>query len=284
MDNKNITLENSRRDFLKKMGLGAVAITGLTMIPDLSEASPLILPPGADAGAASSLKLRMMEDIKRAMQKPIEQRKWGMIIDMKKCFGCYACTVGCAVENGLPPGMMYRPVSDKIVGNYPSLTREYIAKPCQHCEIPSCVKVCPAEATRKREDGIVVIDYDKCIGCESCVPACPYESRKLDDGKFFNEKHQPYEDKAMFEYKIKRDRKDKSAPPVEKVRKCHFCIHRIEKGQLPMCTSTCIGHATFFGDLNDSSSLVAELTAKNATTLITLKKETGNNPTVKYIN
>src|SRR3990172_3554784 len=112
--------------------------------------------------------LRMQADLKRALKKPVEQRRWVMVIDLRKCAGCSACTVACISENKLPPGVVYRPVMDEEFGTYPNVTRRFLPRPCMQCDSPPCVPVCPVNATHKGEDGIVVIDYERCIGCRYC--------------------------------------------------------------------------------------------------------------------
>lgn len=227
--------------------------------------------------------LRMQEDLLRALSKPRKERKWAMVLDLRKCIGCSACTIGCKAENVLPPGVVYRPVMDEEMGIYPSVTRRFIPRPCMQCEKPPCVPVCPVKATRKREDGIVVVDYERCIGCRYCITACPYNARSADFGEAYTDgtpKVQDYELRPAFEYKKKWPRKH-GASPIGNARKCHFCIHRIEKGLLPACVTTCIGGATYFGDNNDKDSLVSELIARPNIT--TLKSELGTRPKVYYI-
>jgi molybdopterin-containing oxidoreductase family iron-sulfur binding subunit len=140
-------------------------------------------------------------------------------------------------------------------------------------------------ATWKRADGIVTIDYDQCIGCRYCLTACPYGARTFDLGYTYSEgtpEQMPYELLPMYEYKQERGREPHSEhSPVGNARKCHFCIHRLEQGQLPACVTTCIGIANYFGDLNDPDSLVAEMAAKpNA---VVLKEELGTRPKVTYL-
>lgn len=229
--------------------------------------------------------LRMQEDLKKALTKPQEKRKWTMVIDLRKCVGCHACTVACQAENVLPPGVVYRVVIEEEFGSYPNVGKRFTPKLCNHCDaVPCpCIAACPVKATRKRADGIVDIDYDKCIGCHYCLVACPYHIRRADKGKYYTEntpKLQPYEERPSYEYNKRRVRKGGKSP-VGNARKCHFCIHRIEQGLLPACTVTCIGKATFFGDLNDRSSLVAHLVSlPNA---IVLKPEYGTRPNVYYL-
>ena len=180
-------------------------------------------------------------------------------------------------------GVVYRPVMDEEVGTYPRVTRRFTPRPCMQCEKPPCVPVCPVKATHKREDGIVAVDYDKCIGCRYCLTACPYNARTADFGEAYTEgtpQVQDYELRPSFEYQKKWPRKH-GVSPIGNARKCHFCVHRVEKGLLPACVTTCIGGATYFGDNNDTDNLVSELISRPNIT--TLKSELGTKPKVYYI-
>jgi len=288
VDRKNI----SRKDFLKLAGAATAAtvVSGLAgpkaVLAKEAESSTdrgvdLSRLPG-DIVQKNEL-LRMQEDLVRALKKPLSMRKWSMVLDLRKCIGCSACTIGCKSENVLPPGVVYRPVVDEEIGNYPSVTRRFTPRPCMQCENPPCTPVCPVKATYKREDGIVVVDYDKCIGCRYCITACPYNARTADFGEAYTDgtpKVEDYELRPAFEYKKSWPRK-KGKSPIGNARKCHFCIHRIEEGLLPACVTTCIGGATYFGDRNDNNSLVSELASRP--NIVTLKGELGTNPKVYYI-
>jgi len=306
----DLTLETdeSRRDFLGKFTkgiFGGLIATGVVnaLAPAKAHAKmegsnlnkstlfkPFVLPPeqpGEDP------QLRMMRDLQRALKKPIEQRHWNMVIDLRKCVGCDACSVSCAAENKLPPGVIYRPVIQQEVGTYPNVGHQTLPRPCMQCEEPPCVPVCPVEATWRRPDGIIVIDYDQCIGCRYCINACPYNARTFDFGLEYVDdaadapqsllgkaKAMRYETEPSFEY-AKSWAREGEESPIGNARKCHFCIPRIEKGLLPECVTTCIGRATYFGDGSDPESLVAELIAlPNA---FRLKEEAGTRPRVYYI-
>jgi len=130
--------------------------------------------------AEGSVLDHMLADLQRALEKRArgEKVRFGMAVDLKKCTGCRACTVACKAENVTPPEVSYNVVLEQEVGTYPNVKRVFTYKPCFHCENPPCTPVCPVGATWKRkEDGIVVIDYDICIGCRYCLTACPYGSR-----------------------------------------------------------------------------------------------------------
>ncbi|ADR35890.1 phenylacetyl-CoA:acceptor oxidoreductase PadC subunit [Oceanithermus profundus DSM 14977] len=291
-----------RRDFLEKVASAVFAgmVLGGAKVeaqrPD-SGVEPTPPPPfKIGAEAQEDVLLRMQRDLQRALTKPIDQRRWGMVIDTRKCVGCHACTVGCVMENKLPPGVVYRPVIDMEVGEYPNVDRRFLPRPCMQCDKPPCVPVCPVGATWKRKDGIVEIDYDACIGCRYCITACPYSARTFDfgenwtdaaaagkDGPLALETGRIYEELPNFEYGETWERGEGIIPqsPVGNARKCTFCIHRVEKGVLPMCATTCIGRATFFGDFNDPESLVSELIARN--NAVRLKEELGTEPKVYYL-
>ena len=124
----------------------------------------------ADIVLQENLLVRMQEDIRRALEKPEGERRWGMVIDTRKCVGCHACTVSCVAENKLPPGVVYRPVLDQEIGEYPNVTRRFMPRPCMQCEEPPCVHVCPVNATYTRPDGIVAIDYERRPGAGDVAP------------------------------------------------------------------------------------------------------------------
>ena len=140
-----------RREFLKEIGTGLVAIAGVGVLAKAVAAAP---------AATSSVMDRMKEDLGRALKKQPAQRHWAMAIDLKKCVGCKACTVACRAENKTPPGVTYRPVFEETEGSYPAIKRTHRPRPCMHCEKPACLQACPADAIKRRPDGIVYVDYD----------------------------------------------------------------------------------------------------------------------------
>ena len=237
---------------------------------------------------------RMMAELDKALQKPVEQRKWVMVIDLAKCIGCKACTVSCVAENNLPPGVVYRPVVEEELGEFPNVRKRFTPRPCMHCDNPPCVPVCPVAATFKRPDGIVAVDYESCIGCRYCLTACPYNARTADFGDFYGDglgeeseamagrDAMAYETRPNFEYgKEWRREPGGHASPIGNARKCQFCLHRLENGLLPACVTTCLGGATYFGDYNDQESLVHELVGSSR--MMRLKEELGTEPKVFYL-
>ena len=251
---------------------------------------------GVPAQPDEDVLVRMQRELASAMAKPVEQRHWVMVIDTRKCVGCHACTIGCVAENKLPPGVVYRPVMTEERGRFPNVALHFLPRPCMQCNNPPCVPVCPVQATWRRPDGVVAIDYDKCIGCRYCLTACPYGARTSDFGLNYSDgaaqgapsgedrpllAEAPYERRPSHEYAKHWRREGAHESPKGNARKCHFCLHRLEHGELPMCTTTCIGRATYFGDANDPDSLVSELIAKN--NVQTLLPHHGTRPNVYYI-
>jgi molybdopterin-containing oxidoreductase family iron-sulfur binding subunit len=244
-------------------------------------------------GEQEEIILRLQMELRRTLEKPVQARRWVMVIDLRKCVGCSACTIACVSENKLPPGVVYRPVTDEEIGTYPNVIRRFRPRPCMQCDNPPCVPVCPVGATWKQADGVVVIDYERCIGCRYCITACPYAARTFDFGSFYTkgtpatpaaivgqERAVVYEKAESFEYQHKWSRvKNKS--PIGNARKCQFCLHRLEAGMLPACVTTCIGRATYFGDANEPENLVSELIG--SPNVMRLKEEMGTEPRVYYL-
>ncbi len=272
-----------RRKFL--LGAGVVAVASAAP-PGSAEAQA---PAGERAlprspeGGPSSMLLRMQADLRRAMKKPIGDRRWVMAIDAQKCIGCSACTIACVAENKLPPGVVYRPVAEEETGQYPHVSRRFTPRPCQQCQKPPCVTACPVAATFKRPDGIVAINYEECIGCRYCMTACPYGARYFDFGQNYTDGTpavQAYEKGPSHEYGRSWLRQ-KDTSPIYNVRKCQFCVARLGAGMLPACVTTCVGYATAFGDASDPESLVAEWIGRpNA---MRLKESAGTEPKVFYL-
>lgn len=204
--------------------------------------------------------------------------RYGMAIDLDRCTGCHACSVACKVENNLPNNMWWNRVltvggesKDTPQGIFPDLRMQFLTVNCQHCDNPSCVKACPVGATYKRkEDGIVIQDYDKCIGCRYCMVACPYSGVRQ-----FNWKKPEYSiDVAMGDEAI-------TPHQFNVVEKCTFCTHRLAKGLVPACIETCPNIARHFGDLDDPNSDISK--AIKGRKYFHLLEEKGTKPSIFYL-
>ncbi|MDV2857476.1 sulfate reduction electron transfer complex DsrMKJOP subunit DsrO [Oceanimonas smirnovii] len=181
-------------------------------------------------------------------------KRYGMVIDLRKCIGCQACTVSCSMEN-LPPVGQFRTTVQQYeveIENRDTPTQVMLPRLCNHCANPPCIPVCPTQATYQRDDGIVVVDNQQCVGCAYCVQACPYDAR------FINHDTQTAD-------------------------KCTFCVHRLEVGLLPACVESCVGGARVIGDLNNPHSQARQLMAGHADDIKVLKPEQGTSPQVYYI-
>lgn len=220
-----------RRGFLKEMlGLGAA----MTVIP--------ITPVSAAIG----------DQPPRRPGQP--GKRYGMLVDLRKCIGCQACTVSCSLENQAPIGQFRTTVLQYEVNLPDEQQAAMLSLPrlCNHCDTPPCVPVCPVQATFQREDGIVLVDGDRCVGCGYCVQACPYDAR------FINQETRTAD-------------------------KCTFCEHRLEVGLLPACVESCVGGARVIGDLNDRDSEISRRIAENKDDIKVLKPDQNTNPHVFYI-
>jgi Fe-S-cluster-containing dehydrogenase component/formate-dependent nitrite reductase membrane component NrfD len=176
---------------------------------------------------------------------------YGFLIDQSKCIGCHACSTACKSENQVPLGVYRTWVKYTETGTYPDVRRRFQVTRCNHCANPPCVRICPVSAMYQRTDGIVEFDPSICIGCKSCMQACPYDSIYLD-------------------------------PETNTAAKCHFCAHRLDVGLEPACVVVCPEHAILAGDLNDPAS---EISRQLATAQATVRKpEQGTAPKLFYIN
>ena len=197
--------------------------------------------------------------------------KYGMVIDLKRCIGCYGCQIFCKSEHATPPGMLWSRVLFYEVGRYPKVRRMALPVLCMHCEAPACVDVCPTGASARRPDGIVAIDRNKCTGCLNCLLACPYGARRLypkNVEHFPGQGLTPYE-KAGYQRHL---------PGV--VEKCDFCADRVEAGLEPACVKNCMTRARYFGDLDDPGSQVSQLVRQARSCRVDpgVRPETGTTP------
>ena len=208
--------------------------------------------------------------------------RWAMVADLRRCVGCQTCTAACKHANATPPGVQWRRVLDMEFGEYPDVQRAFVPVGCQHCDEPPCAEVCPSQATTKRADGIVAIDYDVCIGCAYCAVACPYQARyKTDRASFAYGRASAHEQARLDEGRL------------AVATKCSFCVERIDGGlaqgltpgvdpaATPACVNACIADALAFGDLEDPQGKVATLLRENRH--FRMHEELGTGPGFFYL-
>lgn len=256
-DNK--TPEINRRQFLGGAGVVAIGATSL-VTPGIGETA-------------------------QAKNTP----RWGMVMDLRRCIGCRACTVACKSENNVSLGRFRAVIQEKTTGTFPNTKKTFLPLMCNHCSgnkkdgVPPCVKACPefpgkrakfktAEgktvryrqgATYRRPDGLILIDKELCIGCGKCIDACPYGVRSFD----------PFV-------------KAGGDPTKQAADKCDMCEHRLDNGLEPSCVNTCQGRARIFGDLNDPNSAISRLVKEHNLDNDdhVLLAEKGTRPNVFYID
>lgn len=200
--------------------------------------------------------------------------KKGMVIDLKRCIGCYACQLSCKAEHGTPRGVFFARVLKQEEGHYPTVSQTFLPVLCNHCEDPPCVEVCPTGASFVWEDdGTVDIDHDKCVGCRTCMLACPYSNR------YFNDRPAGYYEGQGGETAYENARSAQHQSGV--VMKCNFCRERVKEGKLPACVANCPTVARTFGDLDDPTSEVSRLIKERGG--FTLHPEKGTRPSVYYL-
>lgn len=204
--------------------------------------------------------------------------RYGMAIDLSRCIGCNTCAVACKVSNNLPKDVWWnvvhtegRDFADTSKGTYGGeMQLSWLPVNCMHCENAVCEEVCPTGATVKRDDGIVTVDEETCIGCKSCMEACPYDVRSLIENEPEYYLELPIGDPAAKSHK------------GGTVEKCDFCAGRIDRGEKPACMELCPGRARYWGDLDDPESEVSQfLSGRNATVLL---EEEGTSPSVYYVS
>ena len=211
------------------------------------------------------------------------EHEWHMGIDLETCIGCQYCLWACQATNDVPNDDKRWNVGfpERTVGG----TDFYMTRPCLHCEDAPCVKVCPVGATWVREDGIVEMDYDRCIGCRYCEVACPYDVRRFNWSNLDKDEVNPYVPTWGVPEIEKRDR--------GVVEKCTFCAHRIDRGlahgltpgvdpqATPACVNACPVGARVFGDVHDEESPISLFLAKHDT--FRLREDFGTKPKVHYV-
>ena len=176
--------------------------------------------------------------------------RYGFVLDQHRCIGCHACTVACKEENHVPVGVFRTWVKYVEKGQFPHTSRHFGVMRCNHCDAAPCIEICPTRALYRRADGIVDFDGDRCIGCKSCMQACPYDALYID-------------------------------PNTNTAAKCNFCAHRIEANLQPACVIVCPTQAIVAGDLDNPSSQTSRLVAAEKVSV--RKPHKGTQPKVFYV-
>ena len=234
-----------RREFLKKSGaaaLGGLAAAGAA---------------GAQQESPPEVSFLPEEQWKDRMTPPDDGKRYGWVVDSRRCFGCHGCEVACKAENDVPLGHYIRQtIYHDFERENRQMARIMVPMACQHCEDAPCLKACPCGALHKGAGGTVQVDYDLCSGHSACKDACPYGAIYID-------------------------------PVANQAIKCHNCTHRLEVGLEPACVPTCPSEALFFGDLNDPNSQVSRMQRlieeEEGASLELLRPEKGTKPRMQFI-
>ena len=251
----------SRRDFIVKTGIAVGAAAALSSIPLLGHSK---------AKAAGAAQQNGATDMSMASVPAQKKRAWVMVIDLKKCDGCVGigappqCTQSCINGHYVPDGQKWIEVFVQPVAQGQGTF--FMPTPCYHCENAPCVNVCPVGATYHNQDGVVLIDQRRCIGCRMCIAACPYHRR------FFNWGDPKLPAGAVFaEYTPDNPVPAKKGTTI----KCVLCAHFLIMGKLPYCANGCPNHALYMGDLNED-------VATNGTDVVQLTKFMSDNDAYRF--
>jgi len=214
--------------------------------------------------------------------------RWGLVIDRLSCIGCYACMIACKQSHALPPEVFWARVLISETGVYPTVTKQILPILCNHCKEAACVNACPTGATSKREDGIVIVNADECVGCRYCLISCPYQARTY----YSDESKEYWPGQGLTEL----ERVTRQLYPLQPktVIKCNFCVERVDDGlrkglqpgtdreATPVCVNACPAKARHFGDLDDPNSNISRLIKERKG--YQLHPEYGTEPSVYYID
>ena len=208
--------------------------------------------------------------------------RWGMVVDINSCVGCQTCTIACKHANDTLPGVQWRRVIDVETGEFPDVERLFLVTGCQHCAESPCVPVCPTGATSQRADGLVVQNYDICIGCGYCAVACPYQARTI-----------AHDQRWYYGRETTQERVVEHVDRLGVAQKCSFCKERVDDGlargltpgvdpeATPACSAACIAQAIHFGDFNSPESNVSRLVRDHPN--FQLNAELGTDPQIRYL-
>jgi len=264
-------MENNRRSFLKFAGVSVLGLGSLSLLDGLTSEDVI-----ASSGQASA------EETYKKTKNALTAKRWGMVIDTRKLTGgiCHKMEKACREAHNIPEHENKKHEIKWIWDAhykhvFPGKTDEFLVERlkelpipvlCNQCANPPCVQACPTQATFQREDGIVMMDFHRCIGCRFCMAACPYGSRSFN----FRDPREA----------IAHENKDFPTRMKGVVEKCNFCAERLAVGKQPACVEVSNG-ALVFGDLEDPQSKVRQLLKENYA--IRRKQNLGSNPSVYYL-
>ena len=285
--------EKSRRNFMKTLGasIGAAGVIGggsilssCNRVETVTGDKIKVLTAGGqlvevDISQLKPAEIPSLSENQQRGRKGLPGRSWVMVIDLSKCRNARECMKACQNHHQLRPEQHHINVLQMQDAEHTA--PYYMPKPCQHCDNPPCTQVCPVNATFKREDGIVLIDNERCIGCRFCVAACPYSARVFN--WFEPRDAEKYEGVT---YNIEANVPQKKGT----ISKCLFSADLLREGELPSCVSACPNGVYWFGDRNEDAVTngttketvrFSELVKDNAA--YTLMKELGTDPRVFYL-
>ena len=261
----------SRRDLFKRAGIGIATVAVVSVA-------------GGVAATGTSLKGKRM----------------AMVIDLQRCTGCGGCVLACKSENNIQEGFAWSSNIHRTVGKFPNVSYEYVPTLCNHCEKAPCVRICPSGAMHKADGNVTAHDPKKCIGCRSCIAACPYEvisRNSKQTHRFWRDSKQLIEGctdssqevakksggDVLPYYNPDRETHREGSGLRSKgiVEKCTLCDHRLKKGLRPYCVERCPANARIIGDLNDPNSEVSKLLTRYRPWR--LKEHLGTEPKVFYV-
>jgi Fe-S-cluster-containing dehydrogenase component len=276
-DDQDKDKSRTRREFLKNLGLlGAGVATGAAALysghifenrKEKSGQSKVLLTQDNRLVEVDSLEMKYLEKFPEDQmlargREGIPGRRWVLVVDLARCRNARRCIAACQEAHQLRPEQYH--MNTLQMKDSPDTAWYNMPKHCQHCDNPPCVAVCPVDATYKRQDGIVLIDNERCIGCRFCIAACPYSAR------IFNW----YEPRDSEKYKNEVYNVELNVPQRRgTVSKCLFSADRLREGKLPYCVSACPNSVYYFGDENEDA--VTNGTTKETVQLSKLLRDNG---------
>ncbi|HLP05959.1 MAG TPA: 4Fe-4S dicluster domain-containing protein [Paludibacter sp.] len=251
--------KKSRRDFLREIGYlgagtflaGSAIFAGFNYdkrktrserIKVLTAENELLEIDRKDTTTVARSKKEVFTYLQQRSREGLAGRRWVMVIDLSKCRNAQKCMSACQAAHRLRPEQSHINTLKMQESTY--TPPYYMPKPCQHCDNPPCVSVCPVDATFKRQDGIVLIDNERCIGCRFCIAACPYSARVLNWTKPLHDS----EDKDLT-YNMELNVPQRKGT----ITKCLFSADRLREGKLPYCVTACPNGVFYFGDENEDA-------------------------------